>query len=88
MDEDSLQEFDGDIKGVIPVDNRNNDLHFIPMMENIISFHDIDWYIRGDVRMAYNVLSKVYDVKLLCTGLYFDIMPYADSYYHPEEGPL
>jgi len=38
--------------------------------------------------MAYNVLSKVYDVKLLCTGLYFDIMPYAGSYYHPEEGPL
>ena len=88
MNEAEKIEFYSGIKTVIPYDKRNYNMHFIPMLENITSFHDVDWYIGRDIQMAYNILAKKYNVKLLCTGLFFDVMPYAGSYYDPISGPL
>ena len=88
MDEQIFLRFFSSIKGTIPWDNINHDLHFVPLLENITSFHDVDWYVGGDVDVAVNVLSEIYGVKILCTGLVYDVLPYVGTYYDPLNGPV
>ena len=38
--------------------------------------------------MAVNVLSEIYGVKILCTGLVYDVLPYVGTYYDPLNGPV
>jgi len=88
MNEESLLNFYSNIKITIPRDINNHDVYSIPLMENVTSFHDIDWYLGGDIRTAVNFLSDIYDVKLLCTGPYSEIQPKIGAYYHPINGPV
>jgi hypothetical protein len=87
MSEASVIAMTEEIRTMFDEDWRGIDFDDIPMMQDIVDFYDIDWYIGSGPAMAARRFTP-YGVKSLCWGTGTGLLPFVPPYYDPETGPV
>ena len=87
MSEASVIAMTEEIRTMFDEDWRGIDFDDIPMMQDIVDFYDIDWYIGSGPAMAARRFTP-YGVKSLCWGTGTGLLPFVPPYYDPEMGPV
>ncbi|MFB0558473.1 MAG: hypothetical protein ACETVY_05075 [Candidatus Bathyarchaeia archaeon] len=68
--------------------NSLDDADKLPMMQNIQSANQVDWYISSSPEFSTRRYSVPFGVKLLCWGTGTGLLPFVPPFYDPENGPV